>query len=46
MISSILDEKMKDDNEKISLIQKIQKRNVKSECFNKSLNSLLELYNK
>ena len=46
MISSILDEKTKDNDEKISLIQKLQKINIKSECFNKSLNSLLELYNK
>ena len=45
MISSILDEKTETNNEKILLIQKLQKTNIKSECFKKTLDTLLELYN-
>ena len=44
-LKEILDSN-KTDEEKILLIEKLQKANIKSECFKKALNILFELYNK
>ena len=46
MLSSIIDEKAKTNDEKIELITKLQKTNFKSECINESINTLLKVYNK
>ena len=46
IIASILNEKAKTVEEKIELIKKLQKSEHKSDCINKSLVSLFEVYNK
>ena len=44
IISAIINEKAKTLDEKIALVIKLQKSEIKSECINKSLNSLLKIY--
>ena len=46
MVSSILNEKAKTLNDKILLINNLQKNEVKSECIDKSLANLLKVYTK
>ena len=46
MLSSIINEKAKTNEEKIALITKIQKTTFKSNCINEALSTLLKVYNK
>ena len=46
MLSSILNQKAQTNDEKISLITKLQNANLKSSCIDKSLNTLLKVYTK
>jgi hypothetical protein len=46
MILSTINEKAKTKDEKISLIKNLQSIGFKSDCIDKTLNIVLEVYNK